>query len=157
MGLFSYIPAIFKQHILTLCSLFTIPQSFASTFNQTNLTSFSNGLQTANLSSVLDAQVGMTVFSTTNEAFQAGTRNVTGSSQLSGILSNHIIPNFQGYLPSLANGLVLTTQAGTTVTVSIRNGDYYLNNARIVGSNLITSNRVSHVLDAVSTATYSDP
>ena len=99
----------------------------------------------------------MTVFSTTNEAFQAGTRNATSSNQLSGLLSNHIIPNFQGYLPLLTNGLVLTTQAGTTVTVSIRNGNYYLNNARIVGSNLITSNGVSHVLDAVSLMSCTDP
>jgi uncharacterized surface protein with fasciclin (FAS1) repeats len=98
---------------------------------------------------MIDNPAGVTVFSTTNEAFQAGISNTTNPTALSGILSNHIIPNFLGYTPVLTNGAVLTTQAGTNVTVTIRNGVYFINNARVVASNQITTNGVAHVLDSV--------
>lgn len=61
----------------------------------------------------------------------------------------HIIPNFAGYLPYLTNGLKLLTQAGTTVTVRVEGSDFYLNNAKIIASNLILENGVAHVLDQV--------
>ncbi|MCJ1405531.1 hypothetical protein MMC11_008759 [Xylographa trunciseda] len=116
---------------------------------QTNLTGFSTGLQTANLTSMLNSPVGMTIFSITNEGYQTGAGNITSPTALSGLLSNHIVPNFLGYLPLLTNGLVLRTQAGTTLTVSVRNGQTYINNALIVSPNLITANGVSHVLNQI--------
>lgn len=61
----------------------------------------------------------------------------------------HIIPNFAGYLPYLTDGLQLLTQAGTTVTVRIVGRNFYINNARIIASNLILENGVAHVLDQV--------
>ena len=64
-------------------------------------------------------------------------------------MDGHIIPNFVGYLPSLTNGLKLVTQAGTTVTVTVKGDDFYLNNAKIIASNLILENGVGHVLDQV--------
>ena len=151
MGTALCIRALARYSLITKeIRFFTIPQSFSSTFDQTNLTSFSAGLQTANLTSMLNNPAGMTVFSTTNEAYQTGAGNITSSTALSGLLSNHIVPNFLGYLPLLTDGLVLTTQAGTTLTVSIKNGQIYINNALIVSPNLITSNGVSHVLNQVS-------
>jgi hypothetical protein len=60
------------------------------------------------------------------------------------------VPNFAGYLPLLKNGALLTTQAGTNVTVSVRGNDFYINDARIISANIIIANGVAHVLDQVS-------
>ncbi|KAF7513217.1 hypothetical protein GJ744_010613 [Endocarpon pusillum] len=130
---------------------FTIPQDFTTTFNATNQTSFSAGLQSTNLSSTLSHPSGVTVFSTSNSAYTAGTSNSTSPAQLSSLLSNHVVPGFLGYLPELRDGQNLTTVGGTTLTVSIRGGDYYINEARIVKADLITDNGVAHVLDKILT------
>lgn len=65
------------------------------------------------------------------------------------ILQGHVVPNFAGYLPSLVNGSTLTTLAGTNLTVTIQGDDYYIDDALIVSSNLITENGVSHVINQV--------
>ncbi|KAH0558613.1 hypothetical protein GP486_004735 [Trichoglossum hirsutum] len=135
--------------IQTIDGFFTIPQSFSSTFRIKNLTNFNAGIQTAGLSSTVDDPAGLTVFATTNDVFQAGTGNSTSPTQLAGVLSNHIVPGFRGYRPLLVDGATLTTKAGTNLTVHIRNGEYFINEARIIASDLITTNGVAHVLDKV--------
>lgn len=133
-------------------SFFTPPQSFTSTFNATNQTSFSTGLESTGLNSTFSHPSGVTVFSTSDSAYAAGTSNSTSSAQLSSLLSNHVVPGFLGYLPELRDGQNLTTVGGTTLTVSSRGGDVYINEARIVQADLITDNGVAHVLDKVSSA-----
>ena len=61
----------------------------------------------------------------------------------------HIIPNFVSYLPALTDGLKLLTQTGTIVIVTIKGNDFYLNNAKIIASNLILENGGAHVLNQV--------
>jgi uncharacterized surface protein with fasciclin (FAS1) repeats len=65
------------------------------------------------------------------------------------MISGFVIPNFVGYLPSLKNGSTYTTRAGTTVTVTVQGSDYYINNAKIIGANMILENGVAHVVDQV--------
>lgn len=131
---------------------FTTPQDFTATFTATNQTSFSAGLQSSGLNSSLSHPSGVTVFSTSNSAYTAGTSNTTSSAQISSLLSNHVVPGFLGYLPELRDGQNLTTIGGTTLTVSIREGFYYINEARIVNADLITDNGVAHVLDKILAA-----
>jgi uncharacterized surface protein with fasciclin (FAS1) repeats len=66
------------------------------------------------------------MFVPSDAAFVAagGARNVN--------LTNHIIPNFLGVTPNLKDGLELTTQAGTTVKVSVKGGEIFLGSARIL-------------------------
>jgi len=64
-------------------------------------------------------------------------------------LANHIIPNFLGVTPNLKDGLELTTQAGTTVTVSVKGGEIFLGSARILANDVITSNGAIQVIDKV--------
>jgi uncharacterized surface protein with fasciclin (FAS1) repeats len=69
---------------------------------------------------------------------------------VSSVLSNHIIPNYLGYTPVLTNGTVLTTQSGNKLTVTLNsNGERYINNAKIIAANQITTNGVAHVVDSV--------
>jgi len=133
--------------IQTIDGFFTVPQSFSATFSQTGSSSFGAALQVAGLESVIDNPAGVTVFGTPNAAFQAAVGHIWNPHELARILSNQIIPNFEGYLPLLQDGQVLTTLAGTTVTVHIIDGQYFIDDALIVSSDLITSNGVSHTLD----------
>jgi uncharacterized surface protein with fasciclin (FAS1) repeats len=134
-------------------SFFTLPVSFNQTFNSTNATTFSSGLAAAGLGSILDNPAGVTIFSTNNEAYQAGVGNAS-TSALTRILSNQIIPNFLGYTPLLPNGTVLTTQGGTKLTVTVKNGVWFVNGAKIIAADQITSNGVAHIVDSVSWLPY---
>lgn len=50
----------------------------------------------------------------------------------------------------LTNGAVYQTLANETLTVSIKNGVYYVNGAKIISSNTILANGVAHVIDQAS-------
>ncbi len=50
----------------------------------------------------------------------------------------------------LTDGAVYQTLANQTLTISIKNGVYYVNGAKIISSNTILSNGVAHVIDQVS-------
>jgi len=65
------------------------------------------------------------------------------------LLLGHLIPNFVGYLPSLNNGTTYTSQGGSNFTVTTDGCDYYINNAKIVLSNVVLGNGVAHVIDQV--------
>ncbi|KAH9208118.1 FAS1 domain-containing protein [Leptodontidium sp. 2 PMI_412] len=139
-----------------LSGFFTVPTPLSSTINSTGLSSLGSLLNQANLTGTLDASDSITIFTPNNAAFAA--TNITGNpSTLPAILSNHVIPNFLGYLPSLTDGATYTTLAGDTLTVTIKNGVYYVNDAKIVSSNTILQNGVAHVIDKVLTPSLPAP
>lgn len=63
------------------------------------------------------------------------------------IFEYHIVPNFVAYSPLLTNGLSLTTMQGSNVTVTVRDGDTYINSAKIIASDYLVANGVVHVLE----------
>lgn len=129
-------------------SLFTVPLVLSATAEATGQTTFVSLTNGSNQTSILDNTPLITVFIPTNDAFAAANIS-TASSGTASLLSAHVVPNFAGYLPSLTNGSTFTTQDGTVVTVSIQGDDYYVNDAKIVSSNLILDNGVAHVIDSV--------
>jgi len=128
--------------------LFTVPVALSSTANSTGQTTWVSLTDGSNQTSVLDSTPLITVFIPTNAAFAAAGIS-TPSNETASLLAGHVLPNFAGYLPSLTNGSTIVTQAGTSVTVTIKGEDYYINNALIVQSNLILENGVAHVIDTV--------
>ncbi|OAP55316.1 hypothetical protein AYL99_10289 [Fonsecaea erecta] len=136
--------------IHTTDGLFTVPVNLSTTAQTTGQTTFLSLASASNQSSVLDSTPLITVFIPTNQAFAAANINPS-SSGLPSILAGHVVQNFAGYLPSLGNGATFITQSGTTVTVTIQGDDYFVNNAKIVSSNLILENGVAHVIDTVLT------
>lgn len=66
-------------------------------------------------------------------------------------LAYHIIPNFLGVTPNLKDGLVLTTQARTTLTVRVKGGEIFLGDAKIMANDVVTSNGAVQVIDRVRT------
>ena len=59
----------------------------------------------------------------------------------------HVIPGFIAYSPLLTNGMQLKTAQGTNVTVTIQDGNTYINAAKIISFDYIVANGVVHVLD----------
>ncbi|PMD59791.1 FAS1 domain-containing protein, partial [Hyaloscypha bicolor E] len=136
--------------IHTTDSFFTIPSPLSTTVNSTGLSALGTLLNRANLSNTFDAADSVTIFTPNNAAFAAAANYNSNAATLPNLLSNHVIPNFLGYLPVLTDGAVYQTLANETLTISIKNGVYYVNGAKIISSNTILSNGVAHVIDQAS-------
>ena len=63
------------------------------------------------------------------------------------IFEYHIVPNFIAYSPLLTNGLSLKTMQGSNVTVTVQDGDTYINSAKIIASDYLVANGVVHVIE----------
>ncbi|KIW74243.1 hypothetical protein Z517_12183 [Fonsecaea pedrosoi CBS 271.37] len=138
--------------IHTTDGLFTLPATLSTTAQTTGQSTFVALANSSNQSTTLDATPLITVFIPTNQAFAAA--NIAPSlspSSIQSVLAGHVVQDFAGYLPSLSNGASFVTQSGTTVTVTVQGDDYFVNNAKIVASNLILENGVAHIIDTVLT------
>jgi len=93
----------------------------------------------------------VTIFTPSDAAFAAaGTSTNVSTPELQKLLLNHIVPGFAGYLPLLKDGDTYTTLAGNKLTVTIKNGQYFVNGVQITSANTITDNGVAHVINGVS-------
>jgi len=66
---------------------------------------------------------------------------------LQALFQYHIVPNFLGYSPVLTNGTSLKTAQGDNLTITIQNGDMFVNAAKVITMDLIVANGVVHVID----------
>ena len=55
----------------------------------------------------------------------------------------------------LTDGASYQTLANETLTISIKNGVYFVNGAKIISSNTILTNGVAHVIDKASLRLFS--
>lgn len=109
----------------------------------------------AGLSGALSGKTKLTVFAPTNTAFAAlpkATLAALGKDKpmLKKVLEYHILP---GSLPA-AKVLKLhsaKTLEGASVTFSVQGESAYINNAKIIKTNLFASNGVAHVINRVLT------
>jgi hypothetical protein len=96
----------------------------------------------------------VTIFCPNNDAFQKlagtpGANNITDE-QLAEILQYHVVQGAVGYSTTLSNDLKLPTLAGQELTITIdAEGGVFVNNARVINSDIIIANGVLHVIDAV--------
>lgn len=59
----------------------------------------------------------------------------------------YVVPGFVGYSTLLKNGMNLKSQQGADLTVTIQDGDIYINAAKVIASDLLVANGVVHVID----------
>jgi hypothetical protein len=96
----------------------------------------------------------VTIFCPNNDAFQKlagtpGANNITDE-QLAEILQYHVVQGAVGYSTTLSNGLKLPTLAGQELTITIdAEGALFVNNARVINSDILIANGVLHVIDTV--------
>ena len=112
-------------------------------------------VKAAGLVETLKGAGPFTVFAPTNAAFNAlpaGTVDnllkPENKADLTNVLTYHVVA---GTLKAadLTNGQKLKTVQGTDLTVSIKDGKVMINGANVTAADLMASNGVTHVIDAV--------
>lgn len=127
-----------------------------------NLTSLRGALNAIGLADAVNDSPNITVFAPTNEAIQnigSALQNLT-EQQITDILTYHVINGTIGYSSGLENGTTLETANGESLTITINNGSVFVNNAKVVTSDILIANGVVHVIDEVlnpTNQTIADP
>ncbi|KAG0647188.1 Fasciclin arabinogalactan [Hyphodiscus hymeniophilus] len=131
-------------------TVLTIPASDSSTAAAANLTSLAGALSAASLVPTVDSLSDVTIFAPSNEAFQAIGSAVGNLSteQLTSILTYHVVQDIVGYSTLLSN-TSLKTVNGANVTITIEDGDVFVNSAKVITPNVLVNNGVVHVIDGV--------
>ena len=131
--------------------LLTLPENVATTLSAANLTSLRGAVVAQNLTDAVNNTPNLTIFAPNNAAFQAigsGLANLT-TSQITDVLTYHVINGTLGYSSGLRNGTVLRAANGGNITVTINDGRVFVNNARVIIPDILVANGVVHVIDAV--------
>lgn len=127
---------------------FTVPQQLSDTAQLTGQTIFANLMSSANLTDSLNNAPLTTFFIPSNAALAAAGLSNPGP-DTAAMLAEHVVPNFAAYLPDLQNGLALPNQNGRALTISVKDGEYFVGDAKIVQANQILANGVAYVIDGV--------
>ena len=113
------------------------------------------GLQAAELVETLKGEGPFTVFAPTDEAFAAlpaGTLDELlkpeNKQSLTDILLYHVVPG-NVMAADVAGMTSATTVLGEDVAIKVDMGDVYINDAKVIVTDIQTSNGIIHVLDAV--------
>lgn len=112
-------------------------------------------VKAAGLAETLSGKGPFTVFAPTNEAFDklpAGTvatlLKPEMKKDLTGILTYHVVAG-KYKAADLKNGLELTTVQGQKIKFTEKDGQWYVNDAKITITDAVSSNGVTHVIDGV--------
>ena len=114
-------------------------------------------LETANLTSALEAEGQFTVFAPTDEAFEnlldaldIDASTLLGINNLSDVLLYHVLEGAY-YSDAVVAGapFSLGTLQGSQVDFTVMDGMAYINGAQIITTDILTSNGVIHVIDQV--------
>ena len=119
-----------------------------------NVTTFITALQAAKLDSMLNGPGPFTVFAPSDAAFKSLPNGTMLSllkdpqGQLKQILLYHVVPgNYQA--SDLVNMTTLKTLQGANLTINVTKDAVYINNAKVVVTDIRTDNGVIHVVDMV--------
>ncbi|EXJ75671.1 uncharacterized protein A1O5_00178 [Cladophialophora psammophila CBS 110553] len=128
----------------------TVPQNISETAIQFNLSAAAGALISADLVTTVDSLSDVTLFVPNNEAFEAiGSALPKLTTQdLASILQYHLVQGVVGYSTLLQNGTVQSVQ-GNDLTITIEDGEVFVNSARVVVPDVLVANGVVHVIDNV--------
>jgi uncharacterized surface protein with fasciclin (FAS1) repeats len=132
-------------------TVLTVPATPAQTAINTGLTSLAGALTAAGLVDAVNSLSDVTIFAPSNDAFRAiGSALGTLSTQdLVSILGFHVLPGQVRFSPNLlaADQMSLATLQGTNVTIRRDGANVFVNSARVILTDVLTTNGVVHVLD----------
>jgi uncharacterized surface protein with fasciclin (FAS1) repeats len=69
------------------------------------------------------------------------------AADLQALFQYHIVPDFVGYSTLLKTGMSLQTMEGTNLTITLEDGEIFVNSAKVIESDFIVANGVMHVID----------
>jgi uncharacterized surface protein with fasciclin (FAS1) repeats len=120
-----------------------------------DLSTLVTALEAAELVDVVaDENANLTVFAPTNAAFAEIEDTVNtllepeNQADLQNVLQYHVVDG-AAFSGDLSDGQVIETLNGETLTVEIRDGDVFINDAQVVIADVEASNGVVHVIDTV--------
>jgi uncharacterized surface protein with fasciclin (FAS1) repeats len=119
-----------------------------------NLQTLVTALEAANLAETLSGPGPFTVFAPTDEAFAAlpaGALNdllADPEGALTNVLLNHVVSG-EVMSMDLSDGMTVETLGGAPLTITVNDDGVMVNDANVVVADLMTSNGVVHVIDAV--------
>ncbi|KAL9130543.1 MAG: hypothetical protein Q9217_001311 [Psora testacea] len=132
-------------------TVLTVPANVSYTATQAGLSAVAGALTRANLVETVDSAMDLTIFAPNNAAFQAigsATANLS-ITDLASILQYHVVNGTVGYSSSLTNGTTLTALNGGNLTVTVSDGNYFVNSAKVVTPDVLVAEGVVHVIDNV--------
>ncbi|EEY16070.1 beta-Ig-H3/fasciclin [Verticillium alfalfae VaMs.102] len=140
-------------------TVLAVPGSPARTAVDMGLTSAAGALGRAQLVDAVNAMRDVTIFAPSNAAFRAigATADQLQPQQLGAVLQYHVLDRQVLFSSMLAQaraaggqqGTMLRTLSGAMVSVRMQDGSVFVNSARVIMADVITSNGVVHVLDNV--------
>ncbi|KAI1630926.1 FAS1 domain-containing protein [Biscogniauxia mediterranea] len=127
----------------------TLPRNLSYTLPFLGADTFGAALEKAGLLSDLDNRATITVLAPDDTAFQNASR--LSDTQLAQVLAGHVVLDFPAYTPLLKDGHTYSTLGGGNVTVSVRDGVVYINDAQILAGDAVIKNGVVHTIDKLLT------
>lgn len=125
---------------------------------EAGLSAFLGAVNATNLTEAVSTTPDLTIFAPNNAAFQnisSALANLT-TEEAAAILQYHVINGTVAYSSTLANGTV-PTLGGSNVTITIIDGEVFVNRARVITADILLANGVLHVLDSVLSSNASEP
>lgn len=130
----------------------TFPQLISTTAAAAGLTELVEALKATSLVKVVDETPDLTVFAPNNAAFEKlgpAAANLTVD-QLTEILGYHVVAAGSPlYSTDFTDGAVIKTLQGQSVKVSIKDGNVFVNDAKVIIPDVLVANGVVHVIDSV--------
>ncbi|KAM0722149.1 hypothetical protein Q7P37_001590 [Cladosporium fusiforme] len=139
-------------------SLLTIPPNVSTVAQEANLTAFLGAINATDLADTLDTTSDLTIFAPNNAAFQSISSVLANISteEAAAVLQYHVLNGTVAYSSTLANGSV-PTLGGDNITITILDGEVFVNRARVINADILLSNGVLHILDSVLSSNDSSP
>jgi uncharacterized surface protein with fasciclin (FAS1) repeats len=140
-------------------TVLTIPASDSATAIAAGLSSLASALTTANLVSTVNGLSDVTIFVPSNAAFGAIGSAVANLnvSQLTSILTFHVVVGTVGYSTLLTNTTLKTVNGGSVCTITVEDGSVFVNSAKVIIPNVLVANGVVHVIDKYDAPSSSIP
>jgi uncharacterized surface protein with fasciclin (FAS1) repeats len=144
--------------IWVIDSLLKIPGNIGSVFAATpDLSSLSTAIEGSfpNIIPVAAAVRGLTFFAPVNSAIvnAAAALTTANTTVLGNVLQNHVINGIAVYSPQITNGSNYTSAGGEPLTFTSNSTGLFVTSgsstAKIIQTNLLTSNGVVHLIDTV--------
>lgn len=143
--------------IQVISRVLELPSSLIPSISQSNLGLFAAILNAGDLLSEVESPFlvtvlrasDLTVFApNTEQALKDMNSLMTGLNQTgrASAVGYHLVPKAL-YSGNLTDGMKLKTLAGQDLTVTVMEGEVYINSAKIITSNLLISNGVIHTID----------
>lgn len=138
--------------IYPIDDVLNIPRGVAYELNNkaANGTSFLLALGRAGLLDEVESLDQVTIFAPRDDAFRQVEKAIYGLSKddLAAVLKYHIVPNQITYSGGFKNGTTFETLEGQDIKINIQRRNF-IQNARVVQSDVLIKNGVVHVIDQV--------